>query len=115
VASDLDSLEDDPKTVIMDAISGMDNLEEAASILADILSGDFDPSTADPNDLAMAAIMLLAAEAKKAPGGAEDYMDNFDPKAPLSPTEQLAVDIAKASKDNVSDTMKDLLESLNLI
>ena len=114
-ASDLGSLEDDPKAVVIDAINGMDNLDAAASILTEILAGGFDATTADPNDLAMAAVVLLAAEAKKAPGGIDGYIDHFDSQAPQSPAEQLAVDLALAAIDNVSGTMKDLLESLNLV
>ena len=114
VATDLGSLEDDSKSIVIDAINGMDNLDDAASILADILAGGFDDSTADPNDMAMAAVVLLAAEAKKSPGGIDDYIDHFQ-DTPLNPVEQLAVDLALAAKDNVSGPLKDLLDSLNLI
>ena len=114
VAKDLGSLEDDAKDIVIDAINGMDNLDAAASILAEILAGGFDASTADPNDLALAAVVILAAEAKKAPGGIDDYIDHFQ-DTPLTPVEQLAVDLALAAKDNVSGPLKDLLDNLNLI
>ena len=114
VVKDLDSIGDDARKVVIDAINGMENLDAAASILAEILAGGFDASTADPNDLAMAAVLILAAEAKKSPGGIDNYIDHFQ-NTPLSSAEKLALALAAAAKDNVSGPIKDLLDSINLI
>ncbi len=91
--------------VISGVISGLSNLGDAGALLAAILP---DPSDTDafnafveqasPEDLAMAAIVLLAAEAAQAPGGVEDYISDFDPSgAGLSDNEALAVALAEAA------------------
>ena len=119
VATDLASLEDDPRAVVTDAIKGMNNLDDAALILSEIIDDDFDMDKADPNDLALAAVVLLAGEAKKAeqePGGIDAYIDNFNPNDPtLSPEEKLAVDMALAAKDKISGPLADALRELGLI
>ena len=120
--SDLDSLQDDPVGMILDAISGMDNLEATSELLCSILEG-FDPNNenADPTDLALAAVVLLAAEAQKAqnePGGIDGYVDDFANRPPNPGAEQLAVDLATAALNNADDTsgpLWDALRDLGLI
>ena len=116
VLIDLDSLADNPKDVIIDAINGLDNLEAAAELLCSILEG-FDPDNvnADPNDLALAAIVLLTGEAKKAPGGVEGYINGFTAGGASTDAEQLAVALATAAAGQLSDgSLKDVLSNLGL-
>ena len=120
--SDLEGLEDDPKGAVIDAINGADNLEAASSLLCSILDG-YDPNNgnASPEDLAYAAVLLLAGEAKKAesePGGVDGYIDDFSGRSPNPGAEQLAVDLAAAALDGAGDTsgpLWDALRDLGLI
>jgi len=107
VATDLGSFADDPKNIIIAAIGEMDNLEAVVSVLSDILGGSVDPD-ADPNNLAMAAIVIIAAAAKDS-GNPNTY---FPPGSPPP----LAVALANAAKNNpdAGDTLKDILGKLGL-
>lgn len=111
--------------VISDAISGLSNLAPTADLLAAILPA---PSTAafdafvaqaSPEDLAMAAIVLLASEAQ-ASGGVETYISSFDPQSgSLSTTETLAVALASATAASYAASggtgpLADILAGLNL-
>jgi hypothetical protein len=116
--------------MVVDAIDGMKNLAETSAVLGSILPDpDADPEgfqafvdAADPNDLAMAAAVLLAAEGEKhldeSDEALSDYVDNFDASgAGLSPSEKLAVKLAEGASqktDGLNDSMKNLLSGLNL-
>jgi hypothetical protein len=118
------------KDMVVDAINDMKNLAETSAVLGSILPDpDADPEgfqafadAADPNDLAMAAAVLLASEGKKhVDDGDEalsDYVDNFDASGPgLSDSEKLAVKLAEAAAqktEGLNDSMKNLLDGLNL-
>ena len=114
---------DDAIDAILDAIDNMPNLEEASSALYDLLPKDpsgeeFDNfiNTASADEIALAAILLLAGEAKKS-GDDEEYVDNFRSN-PTSPEAQLALDLTAAladKEDELSETMRNILEGLNLI
>jgi hypothetical protein len=118
------------KDMMVDAINDMQNLSETSTLLGSVLPDpDADPAgfqafvdAADPNDLAVAAAVLLAAEGKKhlneSGEAMSDYVDNFDPSgAGLSPSEKLAVTLAEeAAKKpgDLNDSMKNLLDGMNL-
>jgi hypothetical protein len=118
------------KDMVIDAVNGMKNLDQTSVVLGSILPDpDADPEgfktftdAADPNDLAMAAAVLLASEGKKhtddSSEALSDYVDNFDASgAELNPSEKLAVKLAEeASKksDGLNSSMKDLLDGLHL-
>jgi len=114
--------------VISDAISDLSNLAPTADLLAAILPAPSTPSTpafnafvaqASPEDLAMAAIVLLASEAQ-ASGGVDTYISTFDPQSGfLSDTEALAVALASAAATSYADSggtgpLADILAGLNL-
>jgi len=112
--------------VISDAISGLSNLESTADLLATVLPDPSDTAAFDafvaqasPEDLAMAAIVLLASEAQAA-GGVDTYISNFDPQSgSLSDTEALAVALASAAATSYADSggtgpLADILAGLNL-
>ena len=110
--------------VISDAIEGLANLADTATLLADILP---DPSSqsfhdfvaqASPEDLAMAAIVLLAAEAQTV-GGVENYIESFNPGSPSKDAETLAVALAEAAATAYATSggtgpLADILAGLNL-
>jgi hypothetical protein len=121
--------ENNAKDIVIDALNGLSNVAETGTVLGQILP---DPSSTEPadiaawdnfvaassaEDLAMAAAVLLAAEAKNAPKGASDYIEDFDPTTPATPTEKLAISLATAAKDKPSTGgfLEDLLKGLNLI
>jgi len=109
--------------VVSDAIADLSNLDNTATVLEDILP---DPGTqafddfvaqASPEDLAMAAIVLLASEAQ-ASGGVESYITQFPPTSPNT-TETLAVELAVAAADSYAASggtgqLADILAGLNL-
>ncbi|MDR2617293.1 MAG: hypothetical protein LBC62_00345 [Treponema sp.] len=119
---------DDAKNLLTNAINDMSNLEAAASILTNTLPDPANDTalknftdTASPEDLATAAALLLAGEAKKS-GDIDGYINSsFNKDSPdLSPAENLAVKMAEAAKDKYTDTgangpLKDLLSGLGLI
>ncbi|MCA1950638.1 MAG: hypothetical protein LDL24_08695 [Treponema sp.] len=111
--------------VISDAIAGLSNLAPSATALATILPAPNTPAfdafvaQASPEDLAMAAIVLLAAEAQ-ASGGVENYINSFDPNgASLSDNEALAVALAEDAAaayaaSGGTGPLADILAGLNL-
>jgi hypothetical protein len=118
------------KDLVVDAINDMKNLSETSDVLGSILPDpDADPEgfqafvdTADPNELAMAAALLLAAEGEKHVNDSDealsDYVNNFDASgAGLSDSEKLAVKLAEAAAqkpEGLNDSMKNLLDGLHL-
>jgi hypothetical protein len=113
---------DNAKGLVVDAISDMPNLVETSETLTAILpkpgTGEFDAfvEKADADDLATAAAVLLAAEAK----GKDDYIDSFDPNTADTESARLAVELARAAsqkyeEDNSAGRLKDILEGLNLV
>ena len=114
-ASDLGSIDrDNVEDLVIDAINSMKNLDDAASILLDILAGGFDMDDADPNNLALAAVVLMAGEAKNAPD-IEVYIKSFSPST-SGPTAQLAVTMAnRAVTNGISGPFADILDGLGLI
>ena len=111
--------------VISDAISGLSNLESTADLLATVLPDPSDTAAFDafvaqasPEDLAMAAIVLLASEAQAA-GGVDTYITSFDPNTPSPGAETLAVALASAAAASYAASggtgpLADILAGLNL-
>jgi hypothetical protein len=109
--------------MVTDTLNQMDNLLSAGENLAEIIpppgTGEFDAfvEKADPNDLAIAAAILLASEAKKS-GSGKDYLDSFHSGGALAPEETLAVQLAAAASKQgdkgLSGALKDILDSLHL-
>jgi hypothetical protein len=129
-AGEIASLEtpEDAQKLLTNAINDMTNLEAAASVLTGTLPDPSDApafqsfvDAASPDDLATAAALLLAGEAKKS-GDIDNYIDGFDKNgsSQLSPAEELAVKMAEAAMDKYTATgaggpLEDLLSGLNLI
>jgi hypothetical protein len=128
---------DDAKKLVLDAVNSMSNLEEAGSLLNQIIPAPADPlhpeddpaftsftDNASVDELAMAAVVLMAGEAKQTvnSGGTaslEDYIDSVDPANPTG-SQELAVAMALAATvatraDELSGPMRDALKGLNLI
>jgi hypothetical protein len=115
---------DNAKGLIIDAINDMPNLKKTGETLTSILPAPDTPEftacveKADADDLATAAAILLAAEAK---GKGDDYINNFDPDDALATdSAKLAVGLANAALKKYEETesagrLKDILEGLNLI
>ena len=113
---------------IADAVNGMKNLgsvgDELFAILPDV---DDDPDSdfqkfitqASPDDLAFAAVVLLAGEAKQKSGGnLEEYMSTFDPgnTGSNSDIENLAVELVKGiDPTTLTGPLGDIMRGLNLI
>ena len=114
VMSELNSLEGSVTDIFIDAIKEMQNLADASSVLFAILDKNFDMDEADPTDLALAAMVLLAGEAKKAPGGVDNYVNSFPTSNPSNEA-QLAMVMAAAAAGGVSGSLKDALAELGLI
>lgn len=115
---------DDARNLIIDTINDMPNLEATRDALNSILPGEgpaFDAfvEKASADDLAIAAAVLLAAEAKGELDSG-DYINHFNPENPnLSSSAALAVSLAtEASKKyEASDSgsrLKEILDGLNL-
>jgi hypothetical protein len=116
---------DDAKKLLTDAINDMKNLESAGSTLTSALPDPTDAAAftaftdaASPDDLAMAAALLLAGEAKTHPD-IDDYIETgFNKGTPNTDAERLAVKMAEAAMDKYTtgtSPLKDLLNGLNLI
>jgi len=115
--------EEDAKDLFFKALDKMDNVEDAASVLFNTLpkSGEaFDDFTkeASVDELALAAMVLICGEAKKNGDDLDGYIDNFVHNP--NDTEELAIALALAAvveerKDELSDTFKNILKSINLI
>jgi hypothetical protein len=118
--------EDNAKDIVVDALNSLSNIVETGSVLKDILPDPTDTTAWDTfvdvssaEDLAMAAAVLLAAEAKSATGGALGYINGFDPTDASSTNtdaEKLAVALAEAAinKPSSGGLLGDLLAGLNL-
>jgi hypothetical protein len=138
-AGEIASIEntDDAKKLVLDAINSMPNLEDAGALLNQIIPPPADPlhpeddpaftsftDNASVDELAMAALVLIAGEAKQTAnsGGSaslEDYIDSVDPANPTV-SQELAVAMALAATvagraDELSGPMRDALGGLNLI
>jgi len=122
---------DDAIGLIESSLASMKNLGPVADNLNDILP---DPVPGNPewenfvnnssaDDLAIVAVLLLAGEAKKDPGGVEDYINNKfeDNKTNSTLTSQEALALAlveealnKSGSSGLSDSLKALAEGLKL-
>jgi hypothetical protein len=136
-AGELTNLDSDDvaKDTLLNAINGMQNLEASASILTSILPDPSDTAafnnftaTANANDLAMAAALLIAGEAKKESAnyqnGVDGYIDDlgnkFENGGQLSQSEELAQAMALAAalegrENELSEPLRKVLSGLNLI
>ena len=124
--SDVDAA-DDAKKIVLDAINSMKNLDATSQALCEILpqpnTQAFDDwaSEAKPDDLAMAAVVLLAGEINKHSDNIDDYLESYydaDPNDITLP-EELALALAIASivskqEDGLNETLKSMLQGLNL-
>ena len=131
---------DDPETeakdLIVDAINGLTNLEETSAALISVLppvgSPEFDnfASTASANDLAMAATVLVAGEAKKQAdnfdGDFNEYLDDLESRIrsgdpeDLEESENLAQAMALAAalvgrQDELDSSLLNALSGLGLL
>jgi hypothetical protein len=98
------------------------NVVEAGAVLESILPDLSDTTAWDAfvaassaEDLAMAAVVLLAGKAKDS-GDPDYYIDNFPPSPPPGSTEEVAKKLAEAALDNYSGGgfLEDILNGLNL-
>jgi hypothetical protein len=118
---------DNAGKLVADTLEDMDNLTETSEVLMNILPEPGTPEyaafaeKASADDLAMAAALMLAAEAKEKQDS-EDYFNSFDPGASASPRESMAVELAKTALEKgdepgsgLSDRLKQILEGLNLL
>jgi hypothetical protein len=114
---------DNAKSLVIDAINDMPNLKETSETLTTILpkpgTSEFSAfvEKANADDLATAAAVLLAAEAK---GKDESYINTFDPNTAATGSTKLAVELARAASKKYEDDdspgrLKDILEGLNLV
>jgi hypothetical protein len=125
---DIAGVIENPETaqdLVIGAIRDMSNLSETRDALTAILpepgpAFDAFVEKADANDLATAAAVLLAAEAKDMVDG-DSYIENFNPEDPeLSPSAALAVQLGIAASkkyeaDDSGSRLKDILGGLNLV
>jgi hypothetical protein len=113
------------KELITNTILNMENLGDTGSVLMATLPDPAgDPAgfnaflgAADANDLALAAAVLIAAEASMANGGSGSYIENFDRSGALTPKENLAVKLAEAAVEKYKESdsggpLKSILEGL---
>jgi len=128
VADQLAKAEDDAAMItIMDqTLSGLGNLEEAASGLlsalpdpTDTIAFDAFVAAADPGQLAVAALTLMASEAALDPAGIESYMNSVDPENPVGDSQILAIALATAAATQYEEEggggdLASMLASLNL-
>jgi hypothetical protein len=114
---------DQAKGMLSDAINDMPNLAETSAALSGLIpdpsdTAAFDAFTAaaDLNDLAMAAVILLAAEAK-ASGNSSNYISNITTPTAAPPLVQALAAAAKAKHDAAGGggLIGDLLEGLGLV
>ncbi|HCM25519.1 MAG: hypothetical protein A2Z99_11440 [Treponema sp. GWB1_62_6] len=114
-------------TIMEEALGGLNQLADASAGLIDIIpdpvadSAGFDAFVleADSEQLAMAAITLLASSADASAGGTSDYIDNLDPENPDPGAETMAVELARAAieksqTEGGSGFLTDMLANLNL-
>ncbi|MDR1098897.1 MAG: hypothetical protein LBL28_00300 [Treponema sp.] len=124
--SDVTDNMDDAKQLVIDTINEMSNLSETSSTLTAVLPEPGTPSfdafieKANADDLATAAAVLIAAEAKGKVDG-DEFINNFDPANPdLSSSAVLAIELAKAASQKYENgssgsRLKDIIAGLNLI
>ncbi|MDR1278429.1 MAG: hypothetical protein LBK02_06735 [Treponema sp.] len=117
---------DDAKQLVIDTINDMSNLSETSNVLTAVLPEPGTPSfdvfieKANADDLATAAAVLIAAEAK-GKVDSDEYINNFDPSSPdLSSSAVLAIELAKAATQKYENgssgsRLKDIIVGLNLI
>jgi hypothetical protein len=123
-ASNVSNLEDadEVKDLITNTLNSMNNLTSASDNLTGILAQDtafMDSASAD--DLALAAALILAGEAKKQ---GSDIFNDYE-NASIPPESQAAVDLAEilATKaqekydagENANSPLKDLLDKLGIV
>jgi hypothetical protein len=107
----------DADRLIQKALGEMKNLEAAGSVLFEILPKDTDPDfdafikSASADNLAMAAVLLLAGEAKKNDFQVGKQNDSNNEVIKLA--EKLASS-AVSQKDKLSGPLSDVLGALNL-
>jgi paraquat-inducible protein B len=96
------------------------NLQQISEDLNSVLTGNnYNGNKASNEDLAMAAIILLLADAQKA-DTLEDYLDSFSGRqqndTPLSRNEEKALSLAKIIADRHidDDIISQLLDAMNL-
>ncbi len=112
---------------IMDqTLAGLGNLEEAADGLllalpdpADTVAFDAFVAAADPGQLAVAALTLMASEAALDQDGIELYIEGIDPDNPVGESQILAIALATAAAEQYElegggDELASMLASLNL-
>jgi len=123
---DMDSVEQ----IILDTLNSMPNLEEASRLLSEILPVPADPqnpeddetfmafaNNASSEDLALAAILLLAGEVLRT--DADDFesvMDNISESDSVKQAQAMAiVSVLSEREDAVTGPLRDALEGLGLI
>jgi hypothetical protein len=113
--------EDNAKGIVIDALNGLSNAVETGAVLESVLpppgtaAWDDFVAASGAEDLAMAAVVLLAGKAKNS-GDPENYIDTFpDPPAPGS-TEALAKELADAARAGYGGGgfLEDILSGLHL-
>lgn len=125
--TDLGDIINDPDKAIdaaKKAIDNMPNLDEASTALLDTLppvgSTEFDDfvNTASAEELAMAAIILFAEDAKSSGKDIDDYITDFGIAPPGTPEVGLALALVTAigtkPTEDLPDSLKSILEGLNL-
>jgi hypothetical protein len=128
-AGDLDVFTDPAMTkeLVKAGINSSDNLVESGSVLAAALPNPDDDAAyaafvaaAVADDLAMAAMVLLASEAKQT-GDSSAYIDSFNTTgSPLNQSEKLALKLAESAAQKYdaeggTGPLKDILDELHLI
>jgi hypothetical protein len=111
------------KGIVVDALNSLSNVVEAGTVLEDILPSPGTPAwdafvaASGAEDLAMAAMVLLAGKAKDS-GNPEGYISAF-PTLPITPgsPEEMAKELAGAARNNYSGGgfLEGILKGLNLI
>jgi hypothetical protein len=116
--------EENAKGYVIDALNSLSNVVEAGGVLENILP---DPTNADTTawdafvavssaeDLAMAAVVLLAGKARDS-GDPENYIDTFPASPQPGSTEDIAKQLAEAArlKPSSDGFLEDILGGLNL-
>jgi hypothetical protein len=120
-ADDISNIDSTNATgIVVEALNDMSNLAETGTVLEDILPSPGTPAwdafvdASGAEDLAMAAMVLLAGKAKEE-NDPENYIDNF--QTTTGPTETLAKELALAAKAKHSGGgfLEDMLNGLHLV
>jgi hypothetical protein len=102
---------------ILNDINGAD-LQKIADDLGDILSDDYkNKAKATDEDLAVAAVVLLLADAKNTGNNLEDYLESFATRQDLNeatPNEAKAIFLAGIVAKRNDGIINDLLSAMNL-